>query len=422
MVREISVTEARHWREQFARSEGFCFLDSSLRDLQWGRYSLVTASPEEWLDGEIREIRPLESALAPFARAGAQEWPFPVGALIGTVDYEGRYRFGVYPWAVVTDHHLEKNWFVGPEPRQLRSRPENGEESASKFGGWTSSLTRQEYECGVRRIHEYIRAGDIYQANLCQRFSRPWDGRNLRGLYRNLREISPACFSGFLDQGSRCVLSSSPELFLKMSGRHCVTRPIKGTRPRHADAIRDEQSAFELIRSGKDLAELIMITDLERNDLGQFCEHGSVRVTDLVKLEKFAQVFHLVSTVEGRARPEITQPQALQMAFPGGSITGAPKKRACEIIRALEPVPRGLYTGAIGYFGFNGESAFNIAIRTMIYESGQLHFGVGAGITIDSDPAREYEETLQKARGMMEACERTLRGGLVPEWEALPHV
>jgi len=412
MIREISATEAFQWREQFARSEGFCFLDSSLRESLWGRYSLVSASPVDRMEGDISDISKIEVALAQFARGGERDLPFPVGALIGSIDYEGGFTFGVYPWAVITDHHLEKNWFVGPEPVLRPRGSQNTQHDPVPDGKWTSSFSPCEYEAGVRRIHEYIRAGDIYQVNLCQRFSRPWDGSNLRELYQNLREISPASFSGFLDQGSRQILSSSPELFLKMSGRHCLTRPIKGTRPRFADAIRDEQSAFELIRSEKDLAELIMITDLERNDLGQFCEHGSVKVTDLVKLEKFAQVFHLVSTVEGIATHTVSQPRALQFIFPGGSITGAPKKRAMEIIRELESTPRGLYTGAIGYFGFNGESAFNIAIRSLVYEKGMLHFGVGAGITIDSDPEREYEETLHKAKGMMIACERTLGSGV----------
>lgn len=407
MIREISSFEANEWREQFARTEGFCFFDSSLRDLAWGRYSLVSASPTDRIKGDISDVTPLENALAQFALASGQDLPFPVGALMGTVDYEGGYDFGVYPWAVVTDHLLEKNWFVGPEPVLRPRDPEALGKNTQ--GQWHSSFSPQEYESGVRRIQEYIRDGDIYQVNLCQRFSRPWGANHLRELYRNLREISPASFSGFIDQGTRQILSSSPELFLKMSGRHCVTRPIKGTRPRFEEAIRDEQSAFELIRSEKDLAELIMITDMERNDLGKFCEHGSVKVTDLVKLEKFAQVFHLVSTVEGIIMEGISQPRALQSAFPGGSITGAPKKRAREIIQEIEGTPRGIYTGSVGYFGFNGESSFNIAIRTLVYEKGTLHFGVGAGITIDSDPTREYEETLHKARGMMEACERTVQ-------------
>jgi anthranilate/para-aminobenzoate synthase component I len=197
------------------------------------------------------------------------------------------------------------------------------------------------------------------------------------------------------------VLSSSPELFLKISGRTISTRPIKGTRPRRAGRRADEQSAQELVTSPKERAELVMITDLERNDLGQVCEFGSVTVSELLKLERFEQVFHLVSTVDGRLRPELDAVSALRACFPGGSITGAPKKRAMEIIAELERTPRGLYTGAIGYFGFNGESQFNIAIRTLVIENGQAHFHAGAGIVADSEPEKEWQETLDKAAGIL---------------------
>jgi para-aminobenzoate synthetase component I len=202
------------------------------------------------------------------------------------------------------------------------------------------------------------------------------------------------------------VLSSSPESFLKMSGRAVCTRPIKGTRPRRADATADEKSAYDLITSPKEIAELIMITDLERNDLGQVCEFGSVTVPELLTIERHEQVFHLVSTVEGRLRPDVDHLAALRACFPGGSITGAPKRRAREIIAELEPEPRGLYTGAIGWIGFNGESQFNIAIRTVVIEDGCAHFHVGAGIVADSKPEREWQETLDKAAGILLAAER----------------
>jgi anthranilate/para-aminobenzoate synthase component I len=190
-----------------------------------------------------------------------------------------------------------------------------------------------------------------------------------------------------------------------MSGRAIRTRPIKGTRPRRADATADEKSAYDLITSPKEIAELIMITDLERNDLGQVCDFGSVHVPELLKLERFAQVFHLVSTVEGRLLPGMDHLSALRACFPGGSITGAPKKRAREIIAELEPEPRGLYTGALGWFGFNGESRFNIAIRTAIFEESQAHFHVGAGIVADSVPEKEWQETLDKAAGLLLAAD-----------------
>jgi anthranilate/para-aminobenzoate synthase component I len=197
-----------------------------------------------------------------------------------------------------------------------------------------------------------------------------------------------------------------------MSGRHILTRPIKGTRPRMESPAEDERQALELTTSPKEIAELVMITDLERNDLGHVCEFGSVTASQLLHLERYAQVFHLVSTVEGTLREEISQVEALATCFPGGSISGAPKKRALEIIRELESAPRGLFTGAIGYFGYNGESQFNIAIRTVAIhrdESGRglAEFHVGAGITADSHPEREWEETLHKAAGILQAA----RGG-----------
>jgi para-aminobenzoate synthetase component I len=194
-------------------------------------------------------------------------------------------------------------------------------------------------------------------------------------------------------------------MFLHIRDRQIRTRPIKGTRPRHPDPATDARNAEELLASPKERAELIMITDLERNDLGQVCEFGSVVATELLKLEAFQQVFHLVSTVEGQLRPDIDHIKALRACFPGGSITGAPKKRAMEIIAELEPEPRGLFTGAIGYIGFNGTSQFNIAIRTVVIEDGIAHFHVGAGIVADSIPAQEWQETLDKAAGILLAAE-----------------
>jgi aminodeoxychorismate synthase component I len=264
----------------------------------------------------------------------------------------------------------------------------------------------------VARAWEYIAAGDIYQVNLSQKFTAHWSGDTLQ-FYKSLRQHSPAPYAAYLETGARTVLSSSPESFLQMRGRHIQTRPIKGTRPRGASAYDDEESARALTSSSKEIAELVMITDLERNDLGQICEFGSVRVKEMLKLERYAQIFHLVSTVEGRLREEVSHVDALRSCFPGGSVTGAPKKRAREIIAELEPAPRGLYTGALGYFGFDGESQFNIAIRTVVVEEKEesegrrmAHFHVGAGIVADSNPESEYAETLHKAAGILLAAQR----------------
>jgi para-aminobenzoate synthetase component I len=283
-----------------------------------------------------------------------------------------------------------------------------------------SNLLRDEFISKVQRAQKYIRAGDIYQVNLSHRLtvefplvgsSRCDDQTAQRAVptswnfFQKLSAVSPAPFSAFFDCGDFQIASSSPEQFLRLSGSQIVTRPIKGTRPRDADATRDAQLAYELQTSAKELAELVMITDLLRNDLGKVCEFGSVQVPELAKLEKFAQVQHLVSTVEGRLRKDVTHFAAFASCFPGGSITGAPKFRAMEIIDELEPVSRGPYCGAMGYLGFNRESQLSIAIRTAICARGKIHFNVGAGIVADSNPEAEYEETLVKARGFFAALE-----------------
>src|SRR5262249_128002 len=224
-----------------------------------------------------------------------------------------------------------------------------------------------------------------------------------------------APFSAFLDCGDFQLASSSPEMFLRLSGSHVQTRPIKGTRPRSPDPTRDAQLTYELQTSAKEMAELVMITDLLRNDLGRVCGYGSVQVRELVRLERYPHVQHLVSTVEGQLRPEMTHFAAFAQCFPGGSITGAPKIRAMEIIDELEPTTRGPYTGCLGYLGFNRESQLSIVIRTAICKDGQVYFHVGAGIVADSVAEAEYQETLAKAGGFSAALhweqERWARSG-----------
>ena len=265
-----------------------------------------------------------------------------------------------------------------------------------------SNLTRAQFITVIERAQRYIRAGDIYQVNLAQRLAAPlpcgpWE------LYLRLGEVSPAPFAAYLDCGDFQLASSSPEMFLRLSGSHILTRPIKGTRPRSNDPTRDAQLTYELQTSAKEMAELVMITDLLRNDLGRVCEYGSVQVPELVRLERYPQVQHLVSTVEGRLRKDVTHFAAFAKCFPGGSITGAPKIRAMEIIDELEPVTRGPYTGCLGYLGFNRESQLNILIRTAVCLGGQAYFHAGAGIVADSSPEAEYDETLAKAAGYQAA-------------------
>jgi para-aminobenzoate synthetase component I len=287
----------------------------------------------------------------------------------------------------------------------LQTEPGAHPYRAFRAGKVEPNLTRDGYIGGVRRAQEYIRTGDIYQVNLSRRLTTRFTGHPA-DLFNRLCGVSPAPCSAFADLGDLQLVSSSPESFLELNGNQIVTRPIKGTRPRSADPARDTQLAFELQTSGKETAELVMITDLLRNDLGRVCEFGSVEVPDLARIEHFPHVHHLISTVQGRLRPGVSHCAALARCFPGGSITGAPKFRAMEIIDELEPVTRGPYTGAMGYLGFNSQSHVSIVIRTAICAGNRAHFQVGAGIVADSDPEAEYEETSAKARGFIEALQR----------------
>ena len=263
----------------------------------------------------------------------------------------------------------------------------------------------------MRRVLEYIAAGDVFQVNLSQRFTA--QGRHdPLDLYLRLKEESPAPFAAFLQWKDLAVVSASPESFYQTRGDILVTRPIKGTRPRGTDPDDDDRLAAELLASPKDRAELTMIVDLERNDLGRVCEYGSVVVRDPLTIESFAQVHHLVATVEGRLRQDAGPVDVIRALFPGGSITGAPKIRAMEIIDELEPNRRSLYTGAIGYLSQGGSSGFNIAIRTILVEGDRASFQVGGGIVADSDPEAEYEETLAKGKGMLAVLDPGQREGV----------
>ncbi|MCL6560459.1 MAG: aminodeoxychorismate synthase component I, partial [Firmicutes bacterium] len=248
----------------------------------------------------------------------------------------------------------------------------------------------------IKRVKEYIAAGDVYQVNIAQRFTVPLltDGFSLFGqlLYTN-----PSPFAAYLSGNGFTVISTSPERFLHYDAltRRIHTRPIKGTRPRGRDPAEDARLAHELLASGKDRAEHVMIVDLERNDLGRLAVTGSVHVPEFCVLEKFPTVFHLTSTVEATLPPEVGLAKIMRATFPGGSITGAPKVRAMEIIDEIEPVARGVYTGSIGYLSFNGNMDLNIVIRTLVLRGG-IHFHVGGGIVADSDPEGEYQETLDK--------------------------
>jgi len=410
--------------------------------------------------------RLLDRLMSGYELLEQMDLPFPLGGCFGYWGYDLKNfvepglprhavndlqlpdcHVGFYDSLVVFDHGLGKTWVVSTglaadgsrcdrrathqldfwrgrlEPNTTAGfdgRPESQPEDCgrSKSVEVGSNLSRADFITAVGRAQRYIRAGDIYQVNLSHRLAARcvvsgWE------YFQCLGAVSPAPFSAFLDCGTgrrHCrfqIASSSPEQFLRLSGSHIQTRPIKGTRPRSSDPTRDAQLSYELQTSAKEMAELVMITDLMRNDLGKVCEFGSVQVPELARLERYPQVQHLVSTVEGRLRDGVTHFAALASCFPGGSITGAPKFRAMEIIDELEPVSRGPYTGALGYLGFNRESQLSIIIRTAICKERTVYFNVGAGIVADSDPAAEYDETLAKAQGLIEAFR--FRPGHVPQ-------
>jgi para-aminobenzoate synthetase component I len=435
-----------------------CFLDSSLTMERFGNHSFIGFEPYmvlttrgssavfSYRDGRRvqREMNPFEALRMALGervlhRTGRQKGlpPFLSGG-IGYLSYElGRHveslpasvvddlglpelGFCFYDKVVAGDVRSGKKWLIVsalPGENPLRLVEEGIERITAGAGGgqtggpsqaepdtpleFESGFTREEYIASVAAVKEYILAGDIYQANLSQRFGAPllepaWS------LYRRLRVLNAAPFSAYLNFGDFAVASSSPERFVSVDGRRVETRPIKGTRPRSDDPSTDERNKSELLTSVKDRAELSMIVDLERNDLGRVCEYGSVKVAEHAVLESYATVHHLVSTVRGELHQGKDVVDLLKASWPGGSITGAPKIRSMEIIDELEPTARSVYTGGIGYLGYDGSHDINIAIRTMIITGGKVFFQVGGGIVADSDPDSEFQETLDKGKAMFE--------------------
>jgi len=273
-------------------------------------------------------------------------------------------------------------------------------------------LAPAEFKDAVRRTIDYIEAGDIYQANITQRFrARLPSGFDRLSLYQALRTRNPATFGAYLDFGATAILSSSPERFLKVAEGRVETRPIKGTRPRGRGPAEDKALAAELLASAKDRAENLMIVDLLRNDISRVCKIGSVKAPTLFGLESYATVHHLVSVVTGELAEGRSAVDLLRACFPGGSVTGAPKIRAMEIIAELEPTSRGPYCGSIGYLSADGGMDSNIVIRTYCLQGQDLTFQVGGGIVADSDPQAEYEESLDKAKALIEVL---AQGGVQP--------
>jgi para-aminobenzoate synthetase component 1 len=448
-IHQISWVEPAALFRRLAREPHPFWLDSSLPSGRIGRFSFMGVAPfltlrcrggrtEILRRSEVQRIDqdPLD-VLADILKTHRTDAPPDIPFCGGGVGYLG-YDLGrlferlparppddlglpdlhvaFYGAAIAFDHEAGRACVCGPSGdavRDLRRRietlsPGKTCSDAQASPPLASSFSREGYTDAVRRVKDYIAAGDVYQVNLSQRFLARLPTAS-PDLYLRLRRRSPAPFSAYLDLGDAQILSSSPERFLRVCGRDrsVETRPIKGTRPRGETREEDRRLASDLMASGKDRAELVMIVDLERNDLGRVCRFGSVRVPELAVLEPYASVFHLVATVTGELAPGRDVADLLRATFPGGSITGAPKVRAMEIIDELEPVSRGPYTGSLGYFSFSGDVDLNILIRTLVVKGDQVCFHAGGGIVADSDPDAEYEETLHKARGMMEALGAT---------------
>jgi anthranilate synthase component 1 len=296
--------------------------------------------------------------------------------------------------------------FLERELERALSLPRRTESTALSF---TANLTRERFEEMVRTAKAHIAAGDIYQVVLSQRFETEI-GADAFTVYRALRHVNPSPYMFYIRMGERSIVGSSPEMLVRVEGRHAVTHPIAGTRPRGKSEDEDRRLAEELKRNEKEKAEHVMLVDLGRNDLGRVCEFGTVRVPTYMALERYSHVMHLVSVVDGTLAEDRDRLDALVACFPAGTVSGAPKVRAMQIIRALEPSRRGLYAGAVGYLDFAGNLDFCIAIRTILLEGGRARVQAGAGIVADSNPTAEYEETRDKAKAMFRALELAQAG------------
>ncbi|MEQ5801385.1 aminodeoxychorismate synthase component I [Halomonas sp. H10-9-1] len=423
---------------------GAVLLDSGRPEAPGGRYDILSSDPLAVLevdaaghiDGvpELRGLPPFAAQQALLERLTATRslpeselpflggligyWSYDLGSLLEPVGQRARAavalpasRVGLYDWALIQDHQREEAWLVATPARRRQvlewlSSASVAEIPCRLTAPFVAELDRDAYLARFAAVQRYIRAGDCYQVNLAQRFSAPYRG-DLWHAYRRLRQATPTPFAGFMAwpsaHGEQAILSLSPERFLACRDGQVETRPIKGTRPRGDTPESDARLAGELEGSLKDRAENVMIVDLLRNDLGRSCRPGTVRVPQLCGLESYVNVHHLVSVVTGTLSAGRTPLELLAAAFPGGSITGAPKVRAMQIIDELEPSRRSAYCGSLGYVDIRGHMDTSIAIRTAVADRGHLHLWGGGGLVADSEGEAEYQETWDKIRHLMSA-------------------
>jgi len=439
MAEEIAYRDPAEAAERLRARPGRAFLDSAMRHESLGRYSYLAADPVGvfrvkdgaafWNEAPEPDapLLALQRRLAAHRVETVPGLPPFQGGAIGYLGYEAgalfdrapdpagveQMRFGFYDAVLAWDHRDKKCWIISAPDAdariaRLRALLEADAPAQASTGwaapAWRSNFTPERYAAAVERVKAYILDGDIYQANIAQRFTADLPEEfDAWALYRRLRETNPATFAAFLDFGDLVLASSSPERFLRCRGGRVETRPIKGTTARSVDPAQDLAAGEALLRSEKDRAENVMIVDLLRNDLSRVCKPGSVEVPTLCGLESYANVHHLVSVVLGELQAGRDAMDLIAASFPGGSITGAPKIRAMEIIREIEGGPRGVYCGAIGWLGHDGAMDLNIAIRTVAFEGREASVQAGGGITMLSDPEAEYAETLDKARRVFAA-------------------
>ncbi len=423
-----------------SRAPGAVLLDAGRPAAQRGRYDLISAWPLAELTPEqdetgtdfLQRLRVNLNELGEAETPAGVELPF-AGGLIGYLGYDfGRRlehlpqtaiddldladaRFGLYPWALISDHLLGTSQLLfhprldEAERERLRTLFERVQPSVAQpfelLEAFRADLDADGYRQALERIQAYIQAGDCYQVNFSQRFRAPYRGDPWTA-YQALRAACPTPFSGYQALPDGAIISLSPERFLQVSRGQVETRPIKGTRPRDSDPARDADYADDLLSSLKDRAENLMIVDLLRNDLGRSCAIGSVRVPELFALESYPNVHHLVSSVTGKLAPGKDPLDLIAGSFPGGSITGAPKIRAMQIIDELEPTRRALYCGSLLYLDVRGEMDSSIAIRSLLAKDGQLSCWGGGGIVADSDWQAEYQESITKVKVLLETLER----------------
>jgi para-aminobenzoate synthetase component 1 len=416
------------WSRRFADLDGFAMLDSRKRDTDSGRYDIVTALPDryfdvtdfggsaaQWMDAIEADLDASPNCTSRIAIGFIDFETASIGALGVSGESLKPATAGVYSWYVLQDHSEQRAWLVkdpGLSAKIDASIAErlqiNAEKINTKYNinhKFMPDISREIYEDMVSAVRSLIAAGDCYQANIAQRFQCGYSGSEY-GIYEKLRDVAPGDYAAFLKLGTdHAVISQSPERFLSVDAGYIRSQPIKGTRPRFSDPTQDAASAHALLSSVKDRAENIMIVDLLRNDLGKICQTGTVKVTELCELYSYDNVHHLVSRIEGRLEKGVRPGAALIAASPGGSITGAPKKRSVEIIKSLEQHPRGVYCGSVFAMTADGWLESSIAIRTLEAIDGVLYCWGGGGITWDSVPEEEYAETLAKVSSFMRALD-----------------